>query len=502
MTDPSEQTPLRSRVKTRKTTVEDASDSDDHKHVATSTATASSAKDQAKAASSSSKSPSSSNTESSDKVTGKDKIPRRQQQQQRKSHSQFKSIAISLLIASLGVLLKSGYEKFLFPGRDIAIQQTVGIQGNCYQTAFIPGPADIEISDKEEIAFVSSDDRSWKKTSRFFHRPSMKTLTNGGIYTLSLNEKNSKPRQTDLKGYDADDFHPAGISLFGFRDDDTGAWTERVFVINHSHRGDSVEIFDYSAETNTLTFVKSVSSKLFVTPRDVVAVDKERFYLTNHNASQPALESKYGRVAEEIAGLALGSVVYYNGKETRKVLESLSNPYGIAISPDAKQIYVSSFLDKTVRVYNTTTAALPKVEGQEGEEDQGELIHDADIWVGNHVDNLSVDRHTGDIYVASHPSYSTYLRHKLGYEPQSPSHVVKIEKLSPENYIPQESSQPDYYFFPKPELPPIKWEVKDLFYSNGEDISASSVAAFWKNDLILGSTSSHHLLRCSLSLEH
>lgn len=107
------------------------------------------------------------------------------------------------------------------------------------------------------------------------------------------------------------------------------------------------------------------------------------------------------------------------------------------------------------------------------EDVQGELVHDVDIWVGNHVDNLSVDKHTGDLYVASHPSYSTYLRHHLGYEPQSPSHVVKIEKLSPENYIDQKSTQPEFYFFPVPELPPLKWEVKDLFYSNGEDISGT-----------------------------
>lgn len=143
---------------------------------------------------------------------------------------------------------------------------------------------------------------------------------------------------------------------------------------------------------------------------------------------------------------------------------------GIAGSPDGKQIYVSSFMDRLVHVYNTTEDIA-----------QGQLEHDVDIWVGNHVDNLSVDKHTGDIYVASHPSYSTYLRHKLGYEPQSPSHVVKIEKLAPENFIPQESSMGNYYFFPKPELPPLKWEVKDLFYSNGEDISGKSplCVLFW-----------------------
>jgi len=133
---------------------------------------------------------------------------------------------------------------------------------------------------------------------------------------------------------------------------------------------------------------------------------------------------------------------------------------GIAVSPDRSQIYISSFIEKLVHVYNMTEDIV-----------QGELKHDEDIWVGSNIDSLSVDKHTGDIYVASHPSYSTYLRHRLGYEPQSPSHVVKIEKLAPENYIHRKSEQPDYYFFPASVPPPIKWEIKDLFYSNGEDIS-------------------------------
>jgi hypothetical protein len=39
---------------------------------------------------------------------------------------------------------------------------------------------------------VSSDDYSWKKESRFFHRPSSKTAKNGGIYILALNVRNSQ----------------------------------------------------------------------------------------------------------------------------------------------------------------------------------------------------------------------------------------------------------------------------------------------------------------------
>ncbi|KAF9976657.1 Serum paraoxonase/arylesterase 2, partial [Modicella reniformis] len=390
-------------IRNRRTTVEDANDDSD-------------ASDSASASMSAAKNklpppPSSENSLTNQKKKKKKTIAaqsRPHQSQQAPKPSQWRNLMFSLLIASSGVLFFSVYDKFLFPNQEIAIEQTVGVQGNCYRSAFIPGPSDIEISDHDQLAFVSSDDRSWVKESSFFHRPSKKTAQNGGIFTLPLNQRTSTPKETELKAFASEDFHPAGMSLYLYQDPDSHAWVNRVFVINHSHKGDVVEIFDYSLKANVLTHVKSVRSSLFVTPKDIAAVDKDRFYLTNHHG----MSGKYGRVAEDVAGLKLGTVVYYNGNESRKVLESLANPYGIAVAPDATQLYVSSFLDKVVHVYNMTEDIV-----------QGELVHDTDIWVGNHVDNLSVDKHTGDIYVASHPSYSTYLRHKLGYEPQAPSHV-------------------------------------------------------------------------------
>lgn len=100
---------------------------------------------------------------------------------------------------------------------------------------------------------------------------------------MSLDQKNGTPKEAQLQAYTSDDFHPAGMSIFRFQDPDTQTWINRLFVINHSHQGDLVELFDYSLATNSLKHVKSVQSKLFVTPKDIVAVDKERFYLTNHH---------------------------------------------------------------------------------------------------------------------------------------------------------------------------------------------------------------------------
>ncbi|GJJ79008.1 arylesterase / paraoxonase [Entomortierella parvispora] len=467
-----------STLRNRKTTVEDIEDDSDSSPVATTTATSISS---SVVASTSKSKVAKDDSNEKPKLT---RPARRNAPPPKKNR--LKNFFVSLLVASTGVVIKSAYDKFVFKNRDISIDQTIGLQGNCYKSAFIPGPASIEISDHDRLAFVSSDDRSWQKDSYYFHRPSSKTAVNGGIYTLSLDTKNGTPKEVQLKGRSFDDFHPAGMSLYDYQDPQTKAWKSRLFVINHSHKGDAVELFDYSSGSNVLTHVKTVESSLFVTPKDIVAVDIDRFYLTNHHGTA----IKYGRIVEDVAGVTFGGVVYHNGKDTVTALSRLANPNGIALSPDRSQIYVSSFIEKVVHVYNTTEDIV-----------HGELVYDEDIWVGSNIDSLSVDKHTGDIYVASHPSYSTYLRHRLGYEPQSPSHVVKIEKLAPENYIPRKSDQPDYYFFPAPVLAPIKWEIKDLFYSNGEDISASTVATFWNNDLILGSPSSHHLLRCSLRLD-
>ncbi|KAG0227093.1 hypothetical protein BGW42_003151 [Actinomortierella wolfii] len=266
-------------------------------------------------------------------------------------------------------------------------------------------------------------------------------------------------------------------------DPNTDKRIHRLFVINHSHQGDRVELFDYDAKNNALAYIRSVESGEFTAPKGIVAVDLDKFFLTNHNA----MGTKYGKFVEDAASLALGSIVYYNGQETRKVLRYLKNPSGIARSSDNSQLYIASFSDRAVHIYNRTEDIS-----------SGELVKDDDIWVGNHIEHLTIDDVTGDIYVASHPSYSSYLRHRLGYLPQAPSHIVKLERLTPEHYI--HPDEPAGLLNLARNTRPVKWEVRDLYYSSGDDISASSVAAVHNQQLILGSSTSHHLLQCSLHL--
>lgn len=123
-------------LRNRRTTVEDADDEDsDTSPVATTTATSiSSSASVSTSASTKRGGPSSDLKDSKDDKKKTPAAYTRPRQPQAKSN-QLRSLMISLLVASLGVLFKSGYEKFLFPSREIAINQTVGIQGNCHKTA-------------------------------------------------------------------------------------------------------------------------------------------------------------------------------------------------------------------------------------------------------------------------------------------------------------------------------------------------------------------------------
>lgn len=116
-------------LRNRRTTVEDAeSDSD----IATTTATSVSSTKLSSPSSSASKNDT---EDDKKKKTAATQIHKRIAQQQGKKNSQIKNLVISLIVASIGVLLKSAFEKFILTGREIAIEQTVGLQGNCFKTA-------------------------------------------------------------------------------------------------------------------------------------------------------------------------------------------------------------------------------------------------------------------------------------------------------------------------------------------------------------------------------
>jgi arylesterase / paraoxonase len=110
----------------------------------------------------------------------------------------------------------------------------------------IVGTEDITIDQKTGIAFLSSDDRMSKKLG--------KSLQQGGIFALNLNDSIPKPRLLTLN-FLQNDFHPHGISLYN-----SPSGKKILFVVNHRKSRSYIERFEY--KNDSLIHLESISDEL------------------------------------------------------------------------------------------------------------------------------------------------------------------------------------------------------------------------------------------------
>ncbi|EGW06948.1 Serum paraoxonase/arylesterase 2 [Cricetulus griseus] len=164
----------------------------------------------------------------------------------------------------------------------------------------------------------------------------------GGILMMDLKEE--KPRALELRvswGFDLASFNPHGISTFIDGDD-----TVYLFVVNHPEFKNTVEIFKFEEEENSLLHLKTIKHELLPSVNDIVAVGPAHFYATNdHYFSDPFL--KY---LETYLNLRWANVVYYSPDEVKLVAEGFDSANGINISPDKKYVYVADILAHEIHV--------------------------------------------------------------------------------------------------------------------------------------------------------
>lgn len=93
------------------------------------------------------------------------------------------------------------------------------------------------------------------------------------------------------------------------------------------------------------------------------------------------------------------------------------------------------------------------------------------------ADNIDVvDNGNGDvtIYIASHPNSLKFLIHSANKDAISPSQVFKIN-VSKYNEV----------------------RVQEEYLSEGEDLSGSSIAAYWNHKRLIGAVFDDHFLICN-----
>ena len=247
------------------------------------------------------------------------------------------------------------------------------------------------------------------------------------------------------------EFHPHGIGLILPQ---TGE--PSLFAVNHSSAGHFVEIFDF--EQYGLVHRETVSGPLLVSPNDVLPVGSDRFYVTNDHGSR----SKIVQTVEDFLQLSRANVLYYDGAQFRVVADGLRYANGINMSPDGRTVYVAATTSGELRVYDRDPAS-------------GDLSLRKKISLKTGVDNIEVDRH-GVLWIGAHPKLLTYLRYTKDPNKLSPSQVLR---LTPEA---------DGSF-----------SVDEVYLNDGTALSGSSVAAVFRNIMLVGSVFDGKFLCCTVS---
>ena len=318
--------------------------------------------------------------------------------------------------------------------------------GECVKMHGPPGSEDINIDPVNRVAFVSAG--NGREVFEYYRDPSPGRPANGDIWILNLALADSEPTPLNVEIEGA--FHPHGIDLLHLEDG-----TRELYVINHPSRDEhEVLIFDVGADHN-LSLKKRVHSEALISPNDIKAIDRGRFFVTNDHGSPSS--SAMARI-EEYLGLARSSVVYYDGVVASFIIEGLKSANGITLSSDQQTLYVGEALGRSVKRFERQSSIRDWTFAERLDLDTA-------------VDNLEWSS-DGRLLAGAHPKIFPFLDHASDADALSPSQVVAID------------------------VDRTPMVAKTLYMNDGSELSGSSVAAMLGGTMLIGAVFETHFLRC------
>lgn len=321
--------------------------------------------------------------------------------------------------------------------------------GVCRQMQGPIGAEDITIDHHRKLAYISADDRR-----QAFVDKNLTSYPNGGIWTLDLSDPNSSPQPLKIKMKGA--FHPHGIALRFEQDGDKKGRAIELYVVNHlDMQTHEINVFSI-LPTGELKLRRSISFPELISPNDIIVLDKDRFFVSNDhgNPRHTVME-----LIEDYAGLPLASVVYFDGEKGHTVIDGLRYTNGLALSVDQKSLFLAETTGSRVSRYMKGKDNL-----------SWHLLETIEIPMA--VDNLEWfdSKH---LVTAGHPKIFEFTKHMNDSEHSSPSQVFKIDVSSD------------------------KMMAESIFRDTGEQISGTSVASYYEDELLLGAVFEPFALRCS-----
>lgn len=258
----------------------------------------------------------------------------------------------------------------------------------------------------------------------------------GGLYLLPLDS----PAYEAIELKSSVPILPHGISLLKI---DSAKY--QLLVVNH-YKKHTIERFMLYGDS--LIHVETYEDEAIVSPNDVVALNERSFYFTNDHG----YTSKVGLLAENYLGLAVSDVTYFDGQVYRKVADGIAYANGINLSANKRQLLVASPRSFSLRYYDI--------------EEEGTLTFDRSLHVGSGIDNIELDQ-DGNLWMGAHPNLLAFTAYAGGKKKIAPSEVIIVDGAD---------------------------KVKSIYENDGSLISASSVAAPYKNLLIVGTVMDDFLM--------
>jgi arylesterase/paraoxonase len=208
----------------------------------------------------------------------------------------------------------------------------------------------------------------------------------------------------------------------------------------------------FKLQDTVLTFERTIRNPALVSPNDVVMLAKNRFYFTNDHKYVDGV----GRLLEDYGGLGVSNVMYFDGKKFKEVAKGIGYANGINYDKERKLLFVASPRNFEVKVYSTN--------------EDGSLNFIEDIYCYTGVDNIEFDSE-GNLWIGAHPNLLAFSSYAGGNNEVSPSEIIKIEYRGLNDYT-----------------------IEKVYVNDGEEMSASTVAAPYKDIILTGNVMDTHFL--------
>jgi arylesterase/paraoxonase len=313
-------------------------------------------------------------------------------------------------------------------------------KGQCDPVEGVFSSEDITIDQATGRAYISSADRRTIMRGQKGRQ--------GAIYGFDMTAGRAKLVKLTA-GFEKE-LQPHGIGLLTEEGE-----ARSLFVVNHPQGGNTIEIFNIKG--GKLVHRETIAGSLMTHPNDVLPVGAREFYVSNDHAST----SKISWFFETYIPLARSFVLYYDGKEFKKVAEGLAFANGVAMSRDGTTAYVAATQGKKIVVYDRNAAT-------------GGLTPRRALDLDTGPDNIEVDS-DGNLWIGAHPKLITLGRYASDPTEMSPAQALKVS-FGPGN----------------------AFTVDEVYLDEGKVLSGSSVAAPYKDRFLLGSIFDELFLNCKM----